>query len=104
MLILNGFAVDEETAVVVEVKRVGVPVWCGSLGQWRVVGGRRVGVVGVGFDGIAEGWGPAVGAEGLAIFVLRDVDGLHERLGQVGDGASGSGFYIAADNGGDEAC
>ncbi len=34
MLILNGFAVYEETAVVVEVKRVGVPVWCGSLGKW----------------------------------------------------------------------
>jgi hypothetical protein len=29
MLILNGFAVDEETTVVVEVERVGVPVWGG---------------------------------------------------------------------------
>ena len=34
MLILNGFAVDEETAVVVEVKRVGVPVWCGLRSGW----------------------------------------------------------------------
>ena len=33
MLILNGFAVDEETAVVVEVKRV-VPVWCGLRSGW----------------------------------------------------------------------
>ncbi|PYU51118.1 MAG: hypothetical protein DMG48_11330 [Acidobacteria bacterium] len=32
------------------------------------------------------------------------MDGLRESLGQVGDGASGSGFYIAADNCGDEAC
>jgi len=31
------------------------------------------------------------------------VDGLHESLGQVGDGAGGFGFYIAADYGGDEA-
>jgi len=36
--------------------------------------------------------------------VLREVDGLHESLGQVGNGAGGFGFYIAADNGGDEAC
>src|SRR5438046_9775176 len=38
------------------------------------------------------------------VFVLPDVDRLQESLGQVGDGASGSGFYIAADNCGDEAC
>jgi len=66
-------------------------------------GDGRVEVVGVTFDGVADRLAPAVGAEGLAIFVLGDVDGLHESLGQVGDGAGGSGFYIAADNGGDEA-
>ncbi len=32
------------------------------------------------------------------------MDGLQESLGQVGDGVGGFGFYIAADNGGDEAC
>jgi len=36
--------------------------------------------------------------------VLGDVDGLHESLDQVGDGAGGFGLYIATDNGGDEAC
>ena len=40
MLILNGFAVDEEAAVVVEVECVGVPVWGGSFGKWRVVSGE----------------------------------------------------------------
>jgi len=35
--------------------------------------------------------------------VLGDVDGLQESLGQVGDGAGGSGFYITADHCGDEA-
>src|SRR5256885_12277268 len=34
------------------------------------------------------------------VFVLRDVDGLHESLRQVGDGAGGSGLYLAADHGG----
>ena len=55
-------------------------------------------------DGIADGFAPAVGAEGVGVFVLGDVDGLHESLDQVGDGVGGFGFYIAADNGGDEAC
>ena len=39
VLILNGFAVDEEAAVVVEMERVCVPVWGRSLGRWRVVSG-----------------------------------------------------------------
>jgi len=34
--------------------------------------------------------------------VLGEVNGLHESLGQVGDSVGGFGFYIAADNGGDE--
>ncbi len=55
-------------------------------------------------DGIADGFAPVVGIEGVDVFVLGDVDGLQESLGQVGDGAGGSGFYIAADYGGDEAC
>src|SRR5438477_3698670 len=67
-------------------------------------GGRKIEVVGVAFDGVADGLAPAVGAEGIDVFVLGDVDGLHERLGQVGNCASSSGFYIAADDGGDEAC
>ena len=55
-------------------------------------------------DGVADGFAPAVRAEGVDVFVLGDVDGLHESLGQVGDGVGGFGFYIAAKDGGDEAC
>ena len=66
-------------------------------------GGGREEVVVVAFDGVADGLAPVVGAEGVGVFVLGKVDGLHERLGQVGDGAGGSRFYIAADDGGDEA-
>jgi hypothetical protein len=66
-------------------------------------GGGREAVVVVASDGIADGLAPAIRAEGVGVFVLGDVDGLHESLGQVGDGAGGSGFYIAADDGGDEA-
>ena len=54
-------------------------------------------------DGIADGLAPAVGAEGVDVFLLGEVDGLQESLGQVGDGAGGSGFYITAEDGGDEA-
>ncbi|OLB39057.1 MAG: hypothetical protein AUH11_05100 [Acidobacteria bacterium 13_2_20CM_57_17] len=78
----------------------------GGVGLLGLVGfgGGRVEVVGVAFDGIADGLAPAVGAESVDVFVLRDVDGLHESLGQVGNGAGGSGFYIATDDGGNEAC
>jgi hypothetical protein len=69
------------------------------LGFW---GGREEVVVVV-VDGVADGLAPGVGAESVDVFVLREVDGLHESLGQVGNGAGGSGLYIAADNGGDEA-
>jgi hypothetical protein len=67
-------------------------------------GGGREAVVAVAVDGIADGVAPAVGAESVDVFVLGEVDGLEESLRQVGDGAGGFGFYIAADNGGNEAC
>jgi len=54
-------------------------------------------------DGVADGLAPAVGAEGVDVFVLGHADGLQESLGQVGDGASGFGFYITAEDSGDEA-
>jgi len=54
-------------------------------------------------DGVADGLAPGVGAKGVDVFVLREVNGLQESLRHVGDGAGGSGFYITADNGGDEA-
>jgi len=60
-------------------------------------------VVVVAVDGVADGIAPAVSAEGVDVFVLGEVDGLQESLGQVGDGAGGSGFYVAADDGGEEA-
>ena len=66
-------------------------------------GGGREAVVVVAVDGVADGLAPAVRAESVDVFVLGEVDGLQEGLGQVGDGAGGSGFYIAADHGGDEA-
>jgi len=46
---------------------------------------------------------PGVRAEGVDVFVLGEVDCLHESLRQVGDGMGGFGFHITADNGGDEA-
>ncbi len=81
----------------------------GGLGWRRERGGRcglgggREAVVVVAFNGIANGFAPVIGVEGLTIFVLGNVDGLHEGLHQVGDGVGGSGFDIAAEDGGDEA-
>jgi hypothetical protein len=57
----------------------------------------------VAVDRIGDGVAPAVGAEGVDVFLLGEADGLEKSLGEVGDGAGGSGFYIAANDGGDEA-
>jgi hypothetical protein len=67
------------------------------------MGFGREEVVVVAIDGGADGGAPAFRAEGVDVFVLGEVDGLHESLGQVSDGVGGFGFYIAADNGADEA-
>ena len=71
---------------------------CGRFG----FGSGREAVVLVAFDGIADGVAPGVRAERVDVFVLGEVDGLHESLDEIGDGVGGFGFYIAADNGGDE--
>jgi len=63
----------------------------------------RILVVRVQFDGLADGFAPAVGAEGVNVFVLGEVNGLYQALDHVGHGAGESGFYIAAYYGGDEA-
>ena len=79
-------------------RRLGLGVVFGMI----VEDGREAVVV-VGGDGGADGFAPAVGAEGVDVFELRGVDGLHKGLGQVSDGAGEFGLYIAADDGGDEA-
>jgi len=68
------------------------------------LGGGREEVLVVAVDGVSDGFAPAVVAEGVGVFLLGDVDGLKESLHQVSDGVGGFGFYIAADNGGDETC
>ena len=74
--------------------------WSGPLGFAR---GKREAVVVIGVDGVADGFSPAVGAENVDVFVLGHAHGLEQGLGKVGYGAGGSGFYVAADDGGDEA-
>src|SRR6266567_4177322 len=81
---------------------LGLRLRLGWLGLFGFGDGREAVVV-VAIEGVADGFAPAVRAESVDVFVLGEVDGLQEGLGQVGDGAGGSGFYIAADHGGDEA-
>ena len=54
-------------------------------------------------DGIADNPAPRVVAEGVGVFVLGKMDGLGEGLGEIGEGAGGAGFNVAADDGGQEA-
>ncbi len=69
---------------------------------------ERFGRFGIGREkvvvvGVADGFAPAVVAKSVSVFVLGDMDGLHESLGQVGDGAGGAGLDVAADDGGQQA-
>ena len=50
--------------------------WFGLFG----FGGGREEVVVVVVDGVADGLTPGIGAKGVDVFVLGDVDGLHESL------------------------
>jgi len=54
-------------------------------------------------DGAADGIAPIVGAKGVDVFVLGEMDSLDEGLGEIGEGAGGAGLDIAAEDGGDEA-
>jgi hypothetical protein len=62
------------------------------FGLWRVE------VFVVGFDGGGDGAAPAVGAEGVDVFVLGLAGGLHQGLEHVGYGAGNAGFDFAADD------
>ena len=53
-------------------------------------------------DGIADGLAPRVVAEGVGVFVLGKMDGLDESLGEIGEGAGGTGLNGAADDSGQE--
>jgi len=76
---------------------VGSILWIG------VVGVGWVEIVVVGGDGGADGFAPAVGAEGVDVFVLSETGGLEEGLEHVGYGAGYAGFEFATDYGGDQA-
>jgi hypothetical protein len=54
-------------------------------------------------DGVANDAAPVVGVIGVDVFVLGELDGLEESLGEIGDGAGSFGFYITANEGGDQA-
>ena len=63
---------------------------------------RVLAVVEVLVEGLVDGFVPVLGAAGVGEFVLGELDGLEESLGEVGEGGSGFGFYVAADDGGEE--
>jgi hypothetical protein len=63
----------------------------------------RIAVLEVLEDAFADGIAPIIGAKGVDVFVLGELDGLDEGLGEIGDGSGGARFYIAAEDGGEEA-
>ena len=67
------------------------------------VGVGRVAIVGVAVDAVVDGLTPAVGAEGVDVFVLREADRLHEGLKKARDGTGDAGFDVSLDDGGNDA-
>ena len=81
-------------------------VWLGMLGHYtglRIGGRGRIAVGKVLVDPVADGIAPIVGAKGVNVFVLGEMDGLDKGLGEIGEGAGGARFYIAMEDGGEDA-
>jgi len=76
-----------------------------KTGHYRErIGGRgRIEVVEVLVDPVADGIAPIIGAKGVNVFVLGELDGLEEGLGEIGEGSGGARFYIALEDGGEDA-
>ena len=55
------------------------------------------------FVGFADGFAPGVGAVGVDVFVLGEVEGLDQGLAEIGEGDGGFGFDWALGYGGEEA-
>jgi hypothetical protein len=66
---------------------------------WR----RRIAILGILVDGVANDAAPLVGVVGVDVFVLGVLDGLEESLGEIGNGAGSSGLDITANKRGNQA-
>jgi len=53
--------------------------------------------------GSADGFAPVIRAEGIDVFALGEVQGLDERLAEIGEGGGCFGFHLALGDGGEEA-
>ena len=71
--------------------------WLGGLRLRGSGSGRRR------VEGGTDGAAPGVGAEGVDVFVLGEVEGLHEALREVGEGGGGFAVYVALSDGDEEA-
>jgi hypothetical protein len=101
---------------------LGLDCWLDGRMSWGWRGGRnrirsrsyfwfgsglggfgRVAIVEILIDGVADGIAPCFGAESVYEFVLGEMEGLDESLGEVGEGLSGFGFDLAPSDSGEEA-
>ncbi len=69
----------------------------GTLRGGGLRGGR------FGGEGGGNGFAPSVRAEGVDVLVLRELDGLHDGLAEVGEGRGGLAVGLALGDGSEEA-
>ena len=55
------------------------------------------------FMGGADGCAPGIGAEGVDVFVLGEVQGLDKGLAEISEGGGGFGLHLALGDSGEEA-
>ena len=67
------------------------------------MGGILSRVIRIGLERGANRFAPPVGAEGVYIFMLGELDGLHQGLAEIGEGGSGFGFDVSLSQGGENA-
>jgi hypothetical protein len=79
----------------------------GCLGDWDGFGGWGwrwwIQVFAVFLDVRMHNVAPGVGAEGVDVFVLGELDGLQQGLAEIGEGCSGFGFDVSVGQGGENA-
>ncbi len=74
--------------------------WLRGSGGWSRLSNWRWGIGGE-VEIVADGFAPGIGAEGVDVFVLGEVQGLHEGLAEIREGGGGFGLHLTLGDSGE---